>query len=81
MHDFIKKKYFQWISPFISGLIEIQHILLNNVECDFILISRRDKNRAGLRFISRGCDLVSLNIIKMKNFNDILLNLPTYLNT
>ena len=61
MNDFIKKKYLDWISPFISGLIEIQHILLNNVECDFILISRRDKNRAGMRFISRGCDLVSLS--------------------
>lgn len=31
---------------------------LNTTEIDFILVSRRDKRRTGMRFVSRGCDLV-----------------------
>jgi hypothetical protein len=47
-----------WVVGFISGYI-------NNIKCDMVskksielvVISRRDKQRQGMRFISRGCDL------------------------
>jgi hypothetical protein len=57
MQDFIKGRHFDWIAPVISGLVDIQHTLINNILCDFILISRRCRQRAGMRFISRGSDL------------------------
>jgi len=55
--DFIKNELTDWVVPFISGLVEIRHVVLPQTEFDFILVSRRDKRRSGMRFISRGCDL------------------------
>lgn len=50
----------EWISPVISGLVLFNFPFMqgNAVNCDFILISRRDKSRTGMRFISRGSDQV-----------------------
>lgn len=45
-----------WVQPFICGLIEQKHLTINQKAVSFILISRRDKCRAGMRFISRGAD-------------------------
>jgi hypothetical protein len=57
MQEFIKNGLEDWIAPVISGIVEIKHLLVNQNEFDFILISRRDKRRSGMRFVSRGCDL------------------------
>lgn len=45
-----------WIQPFINGLVVQSSIAVNQKETYFTLISRRDKMRAGMRFISRGSD-------------------------
>ena len=37
--------------------MEHRHVTVNQKAVFFILISRRDKKRAGVRFISRGSDL------------------------
>jgi hypothetical protein len=45
-----------WVQPFICGLVEQRLLNINQKALSFILISRRDKSRAGMRFISRGAD-------------------------
>jgi hypothetical protein len=45
-----------WVQPFICGLIVQKLLNINQKALSFILISRRDKSRAGMRFISRGAD-------------------------
>ena len=45
-----------WVQPFICGLVEQRLLTINQKALSFILISRRDKSRAGMRFISRGAD-------------------------
>jgi len=57
MQDFIRADLKDWLTPVISGIVEIRHVQLGQTEIDFILISRRDKRRTGMRFISRGCDM------------------------
>jgi len=57
MQDFIRADLKDWLTPVISGIVEIRHVQLGQTEIDFILISRRDKRRTGMRFISRGCDI------------------------
>jgi len=57
MQDFINNDIIEWITPVISGIVEIKHTTFGQSEIDFILVSRRDKRRTGMRFISRGCDI------------------------
>lgn len=58
MQEFIlNDKLATWVQPFICGLLEWKNSSLNGKTLSFILISRRDKNRAGMRFMSRGSDL------------------------
>lgn len=45
-----------WVEPFICGLVEQRLLNINQKAVSFVLISRRDKARAGMRFISRGSD-------------------------
>ena len=45
-----------WVQPFICGLVVQRLLNINQKAFSFILISRRDKSRAGMRFISRGSD-------------------------
>jgi len=44
------------VQPFVSGLIEQRIMNINQKAVNFIIISRRDKTRAGFRFVSRGSD-------------------------
>ncbi len=44
------------VQPFINGLIEQRIMNVNQKAINFIMISRRDKSRAGFRFVSRGAD-------------------------
>jgi hypothetical protein len=46
-----------WILPIMMGFIEIKSISVKERKIDFILISRRNKYRAGTRFHIRGLDL------------------------
>lgn len=57
LQDFFKANLIEWIVPVISGMFEKRHVHLGDTEVDFILISRRDKRRSGMRYVSRGCDL------------------------
>jgi len=57
MQDFVKAELSDWVTPIISGIVEIKHVAIGQSEIDFILISRRDKRRSGMRFISRGSDI------------------------
>lgn len=58
MKEFIlNDKLACWVQPFICGLLEWKNLSLNGKTIFFVLMSRRDKNRAGMRFMSRGCDL------------------------
>ena len=45
-----------WIQPFICGLVMQRLMTINQKAISFILVSRRDKSRAGMRFMSRGAD-------------------------
>lgn len=45
-----------WIQPFICGLVEQKLMNISQKALSFVIISRRDKSRAGMRFISRGAD-------------------------
>jgi hypothetical protein len=45
-----------WVEPFICGLVVQKLLNINQKAISFIIISRRDKSRAGMRFISRGSD-------------------------
>lgn len=58
----MKAELSDWVTPIISGIVEIKHVPIGNNEIDFILISRRDKRRSGMRFISRGSDIVKTKI-------------------
>jgi hypothetical protein len=56
LQDFEENEYYEWMIPVISGLIESNNFIMNHVECQFMLISRREKCRAGRRFVCRGAD-------------------------
>lgn len=46
----------EYITPIIQGFVEIQRCKLEDIEFDFILISRRCRERSGLRYQRRGID-------------------------
>ena len=54
---FLTNKLTNWIQPFINGLVEYKLLKVANKNIGFALISRRDKSRAGMRFLSRGSDM------------------------
>lgn len=54
---FIDGKLNEWVQPFICGLVEYKLLKVAGKNVGFALISRRDKSRAGMRFMSRGCDM------------------------
>ncbi|RKP09538.1 SacI homology domain-containing protein [Thamnocephalis sphaerospora] len=46
----------EYIMPVIFGFLEIRAMDINGASFDFALISRRNRNRMGTRFFSRGVD-------------------------
>lgn len=46
-----------WIIVAMMGFIQIETIKVGTKEFDFAIISRRNKNRAGTRYIVRGVDV------------------------
>ena len=55
--EFLKLKAYEWITGFISGYISITFNHGANSACEMALISRRDKRRQGMRWLTRGTDL------------------------
>jgi hypothetical protein len=55
--DLISKKLDEWVQPFICGLVEYKLLKVSGKNVGFALIGRRDKSRAGMRFMSRGTDM------------------------
>lgn len=53
----IANKLTEWVQPFICGLVEYKLLKVAGKNVGFSLIGRRDKSRAGMRFMSRGCDM------------------------
>ena len=56
MTQFIKDNINDWIQPFICGFVHSKTCMVNNKYLTLTLLSRRDKSRGGLRFLSRGSD-------------------------
>lgn len=58
VEDFIKIKAYEWITGFISGFVSISftHTGISHA-CELGIITRRDKRRQGLRWLTRGTDL------------------------
>jgi len=57
LQEFIKLQMDAWILPIMMGYIEISECTMNSHVFSFILISRRNKKRAGTRYNVRGVDL------------------------
>lgn len=55
--DLIAGKLNEWIQPFMCGLVEYKLLKVSGKNVGFALIGRRDKSRAGMRFMSRGADM------------------------
>lgn len=54
---FMDKQLYEFVQPFICGFMEGRQLYVSQKSLLFVLISRRDKNRAGMRFMSRGADI------------------------
>lgn len=52
----IKSEAHEYILPVVNGYIEGSMVTLDGKKFDYIIISRRDKRRAGTRFNTRGLD-------------------------
>lgn len=52
--DFINQKVDDWILPVMQGTLQIEPCNIEGYEFDFILISRRSRERAGMRYQRRG---------------------------
>jgi phosphatidylinositol 4-phosphatase len=54
----VKSKSTEWVVGFISGYINnIKYEQVSSKAVEFLIVSRRDKRRQGMRFVSRGCNL------------------------
>jgi|JI6StandDraft_1071083.scaffolds.fasta_scaffold71506_4 SacI homology domain len=47
----ISEGFHDWVTPFICGLVDFKLIKVNGKSVNLGLISRRDRTRAGMRFI------------------------------
>ncbi|KAI8890538.1 hypothetical protein K501DRAFT_67674 [Backusella circina FSU 941] len=52
--DFITQKLDDWVIPIMQGTIQIEPCHIEGYAFDFILISRRSRERAGMRYQRRG---------------------------
>lgn len=52
--ELIDTQAHDFIIPVINGYVAYQKLMLQNVEIDYVLISRRDHRRTGTRFNTRG---------------------------
>jgi hypothetical protein len=54
--DFIDKGFHNYIVPVTQGWVQSAEFVVDNVPIDFVVISRRSRDRAGLRYQRRGID-------------------------
>ncbi|KAI9353947.1 SacI homology domain-containing protein [Pilaira anomala] len=52
--DFVTHKMDDWIIPVMQGTLQIEPCSIEGYEFDFVLISRRSRERAGMRYQRRG---------------------------
>ncbi|KAI7895964.1 SacI homology domain-containing protein [Mucor mucedo] len=52
--DFITQKMDEWIVPVMQGTLQIEPCNIEGYAFDFVLISRRSRERAGMRYQRRG---------------------------
>jgi len=53
----VKNEKNYWIiTPFVMGCVSQQQVDLNDLECEFTVICRKQVNRLGARYYSRGID-------------------------
>ncbi|KAI8085318.1 SacI homology domain-containing protein [Thamnidium elegans] len=52
--DFVTHKMDDWIVPVMQGTLQIEPCNIEGYEFDFVLISRRSRERAGMRYQRRG---------------------------
>ncbi|KAI8052824.1 SacI homology domain-containing protein [Syncephalis plumigaleata] len=56
LSPWIENKLHEWILPVMQGYIHVEHCKVESNELDFVLISRRSRDRAGMRYERRGVD-------------------------
>ncbi|KAI9486898.1 MAG: SacI homology domain-containing protein [Benjaminiella poitrasii] len=54
IRDFITQELDEWIVPIMQGTLQIEPCQIEGYHFDFILLSRRSKERAGMRYQRRG---------------------------
>ncbi|KAI7898623.1 SacI homology domain-containing protein [Cokeromyces recurvatus] len=54
MRDFIRQELDEWILPIMQGTLQIEPCQIEGYNFDFILLSRRSRERAGMRYQRRG---------------------------
>ncbi|CAG8630005.1 15229_t:CDS:10, partial [Acaulospora morrowiae] len=56
LHHLIELELHEWILPIMQGFVQTESCVIEDREFDFTLISRRSRDRAGLRYQRRGVD-------------------------
>lgn len=56
MKPFIEAGQDSWVLPTMMGFVKVETVDINGRRFDFVLISRRNVNRAGTRYTRRGSD-------------------------
>ena len=56
MDDFIDKGLHAYILPVMQGWVQSSELTVDGIPLDFTVISRRSRERAGLRYQRRGID-------------------------
>ncbi|CEP16863.1 hypothetical protein [Parasitella parasitica] len=52
--DFVTQKLDEWVVPVMQGTLQIEPCQIDGYDFDFVLISRRSRERAGMRYQRRG---------------------------
>ena len=56
MKPFTSQNLEKWVCPIMQGFVEIEKTQIQGFNFDFVLLSRRSRERAGLRYERRGVD-------------------------
>ncbi|CAJ0832162.1 11545_t:CDS:10 [Entrophospora sp. SA101] len=75
LKNLIKNEFHSWILPIMQGFVQAEMCEIEGREFDFILISRRSRDRAGLRYQRRGINENG----DVANFVDEILHLVSFI--
>ncbi|KAJ3081929.1 hypothetical protein HK102_002030, partial [Quaeritorhiza haematococci] len=56
LEAFTAQKLHEWVLPIMQGFVQVEKCVMEDIPFDFVLISRRSRDRAGLRYERRGVD-------------------------